>query len=285
MNLLRNYAKRLLPQVVESMNPPNSSQVQTLVWKTYSHNSQIRKFLEKDVEISTTVDTVSKSKMIMPSLIKFAKFFHMFTPGGRKAERDLQSYGVSDSDLELFQNWNSSAELKTGVAAVYCKILDFLYGVEHIDILALKSMCSNEAEKILVSLRDDMASENTYDNPAFDDSKFEIEDSFILLDHVEGPALLSMLFNKTPDFNPAPEEMIKTSPLVFTINCFCTVRNRPGFLRHDKMKLETSFNIREGLTSEFRISGWETVLPKHFATASEAFNSVFEQKDTENLNS
>ena len=73
--------------------------------------------------------------------------------------------------------------------------------------------------------------------------------------------------------------------LVFTINCFCTVRNRPGFLRHDKMKLETSFNIREGLTSEFRISGWETVLPKHFATASEAFNSVFEQKDTENLNS
>ena len=78
----------------------------------------LTQFIKKDTEISETLDSIHKAKGWMPFLVKAAKFLNYFTSSSKSDRMALKEMGIQDSDLFLFQNWNSPNEFKVGCGAV-----------------------------------------------------------------------------------------------------------------------------------------------------------------------
>ena len=78
----------------------------------------LTQFMKKDTEISETLDSIHKAKGWMPFLVKAAKFLNYFTSSSKSDRMALKEMGIQDSDLFLFQNWNSPNEFKVGCGAV-----------------------------------------------------------------------------------------------------------------------------------------------------------------------
>ncbi|CAK9041575.1 unnamed protein product [Durusdinium trenchii] len=231
------------------------------LWMWAARSAKIS--LEDHMKTAAFVDAVGRSasvlKALSPMLVTFARLSAW-----------LRGMDLPPGDgPQIVRNWNTSEEFLEGAEQVYRHALVTAFTASELEVTATNQFRQWVKEQGALRQQD------------FPDSKFEFAELLVRFENLTGPRSLEALqkFAESPRFQSSDREQLKgelqqdleqSSKLNLQVLALAEVRHPPHEKmerRLDRVLLQSSFNLAEGISSDFEIAELENLtryIAEHF---------------------